>query len=292
MLTKTGWQTTSKFCLLGGICNTFEVLKTFKIKKKCPKLCDKTTHFLNLLWISIEHWRFRKATEKCKKNKRFQWRNAFGKQPVNVEHLKKKCLNPKTSFHTVSLQLWLCNICAILPRCIVPRCSTCRWPFLSYPGASHCDFSSLVQVHRLLHLRPKYTETGTYTEGKSRVSSNKWEREVTFYSSSLINIKEFVLGAPGLQSEAAAWADRWQHYRSLTPLSMSPLLSSSFPMSPLPLPRFRPLPPLSIPRPPLPLPRPRPPLPPGVEIEERVSEFLGDIDGQHCQAQTVSLFLL
>lgn len=63
--------------------------------------------------------------------------------------------------------------------------------------------------------------------------------------------------------------------RVLTPLSMSPLLSSSFPMSPRPLPRFLSFPPLIIPRPPLPLPLPRQPLPPDAQIEDifRVSDI-------------------
>lgn len=59
---------------------------------------------------------------------------------------------------------------------------------------------------------------------------------------------------------------------------MSPL-SSSFPMSPLPLPLFRPFAPLIMPRPPLPLPRPRPPLPPGGEIKRQCERTFGQKKG-------------
>lgn len=72
--------------------------------------------------------------------------------------------------------------------------------------------------------------------------------------------------------------------RGLTPLSMSPL-SSSWPISPLPLPLLRPFPPRIRPRPPLPRPRPRGPFPPGEQTSgqrgSRTQRSLGSARTRH-----------
>lgn len=123
-----------------------------------------------------------------------------------------------------------------------------------------------------------YTQTNTWTQGERRVSGKKKKQQRIHIISFLKSNKYKGICPPDWEKQPFAYL-HWFFFlheymldyqivsQSLTPLSMSPLLSSSIPMSPLPLPRFRPRPPLIIPRPPLPLPRPRPPLPPGAETE-------------------------
>lgn len=104
----------------------------------------------------------------------------------------------------------------------VPLCSIYRWLCLSFPARVSPAHFSLG-----LQLHPK----------KQRVADVNLSKEDLF---------------------------GWVIERStvLTPVSISPLFSSSGPWSPpRPLPRFLPLP-RFMPRPPLPRPRPRPPLPP------------------------------
>lgn len=79
--------------------------------------------------------------------------------------------------------VFLCRKCCfieknsflLLPRCIAPQCSTCRWPFLSYPGASHSDSSFLTLVQHRLQLHPT-RHNHTYTEGERR--GFRWEQEM------------------------------------------------------------------------------------------------------------------
>lgn len=156
-------------------------------------------------------------------------------QDSSVAKLMTKLLHFKTTVNIV-----------LLPRCTFPRCSTCKWLFLSCPGAYHSGSSCRGRLHHLRRLRPKKTQINTH---KHRHTLNKY-----LITKKLNQILIFHI-----------WAN---HFRSLTPLSTSPL-SSSIPMSPLPLPRFRPLPPRIIPRPPLPRPRPRPPLPPNADMKGR-----------------------
>lgn len=49
------------------------------------------------------------------------------------------------------------SCCFFLPRYISPRCSTCRWPFLSYLGACRCDSSFRVLPLHGLHHHPTHS---------------------------------------------------------------------------------------------------------------------------------------
>lgn len=97
-------------------------------------------------------------------------RKATGLYKEHEKKKKKKKLHILQTWHSVqtviqplcTFQAKTANVCAILPRCIYPRCSTCRLPFLSCPGAFRCDSSSLLLAHHL-HIHPKYTHKPTHT---------------------------------------------------------------------------------------------------------------------------------